>query len=113
MTSLKHFLRFWGFSLLLLPACVLGQQRTLPVGLGTQFNFDQISVRIVNFMAMSIGFIVSAVFIVGALFIVLGGANESNIEKGKKMMIDSLIGLAVTLGAYAILRTVFYFLSPT
>ena len=111
MSTLKHFLRFLGSISLLAP--ILGHaQRTLTVGLGTQFNFLEITTRIIDFLAGSIGFIASAIFLVGALYVVTGGVKEENVSKGKTLMIDSLIGLGVTLGAYAIVRTAFYFLSP-
>ena len=64
---------------------------------------------IINYMAGALIFVISAMVIVGALFIVLSRGESEMVTKGKNLIIGSLIGAAVVLGAYSILRTVFYF----
>jgi hypothetical protein len=50
-------------------------------------------------------------FTVGAFMIVLSGVKEDYKQKGKDLMVGAILSIAVVLGAYAILRTVDYFLS--
>ncbi|HVW66958.1 MAG TPA: hypothetical protein VHA78_04500 [Candidatus Peribacteraceae bacterium] len=85
-------------------------QRTLNVDIGTQLSIWQIITRIITFLAGSVVIIAGAMFLVGAFMIVLSGAKEDYKQKGKDLMIGSLIGMGVVLGAYAILRTVSFFL---
>jgi len=47
----------------------------------------------------------AVLFLIGAFLVVT--AKQTNVDKGKDLMIQSMIGLAVTLSAYAILRTFF------
>lgn len=83
-------------------------QATLVVDIGTPLSWAQITQSIVNFLAGGIGAISSAVFIYGALKMTGSGFNEEWRNQGKDLMIKSLVALALTLGAYAILRTVTY-----
>ncbi len=50
------------------------------------------------------------VFIVGAFFFAISAGDEQRKSMGKDMMIYSLIGLAIVIGAEAILKTVAFFI---
>lgn len=78
---------------------------------GTNLSIVQIADRVITFMAGSIVAVGTAMFIVGAFMLVLSGAKEEYKDKAKNLMIGSIVSIAVVLGAYAILRTVDYFLS--
>ena len=82
----------------------------LVVDIGTPLSWQQLTGNIVNFLAASIGFITVAIFIYGALLLTASGAHEEWRNKGKEIMIGSLVAMVIVLGAYAILRTVAFFL---
>jgi hypothetical protein len=86
-------------------------QRTLIVGTGTSFTFWEIMQRIISYLAGAISTIALVMFVVGAFLITISGAKEEYRKMGKDLMIGAVLSLAVVLGAYAILRTVDYFLS--
>lgn len=50
----------------------------------------------------------SLVFVVGALFMIFGAGKEDMFQKGKTMMMGAIIGLAVVISSYAMLRTFFW-----
>jgi hypothetical protein len=85
-------------------------QRQLGVGIGTALNVEQILTNIINYMAASIVFVASASFVVGAFFITFSRGDADQVNRGKSLLIGSLIGMAVVLGAFAILRTVMFFI---
>lgn len=105
----QRLLQWIGLMLAVSPVPVFAQ-RTLNVDIGTQLGIWEIFNRIVMYASASIVVIAGAVFLVGAFLVVLSGAKENFKEQGKDLMIGSLIGMGVVLGAYAILRTVSFFL---
>lgn len=108
-------------ALLLLPVvawarcnCPSGVPRCLCLGLmgnGATYTFWTVTGNIITFLAQSIGFVAVAMFIVGALMIVLAGVKEENKQKGKDLMLGSVLSMGVVLGAYALLRVIDFFLS--
>lgn len=79
------------------------------VNIGSPLSWEQLTGNIINFLAASIGFLSVAIFIYGALLLTASGAHEEWKNKGKDIMIGSLIGMVIVLCAYAILRTVAFF----
>lgn len=71
-----------------------------------QLTADQFIGNLIFYLSYLIGFVTTALFLVGALYVVIARGQPDKMEKGKKLMIESLIGMAIVLGAYAILRTV-------
>ncbi len=67
--------------------------------------------RIMEYLTGAIGAVAIAMFVIGALFVTLSGIKEDWRQKGKDLMIGSVMSLAVVLGAYAILRMLEYFLT--
>lgn len=82
----------------------------LVVDIGTPLSWGQITNNIVTFLAASIGFVSVAIFIYGALKLTGSGFNEEWRNQGKDIMVKSLVAMVIVLGAYAILRTVAYFI---
>lgn len=82
----------------------------LVVDIGTKLSWEQLTGNIIKFLAASIGFLTVAIFIYGALLLTASGAHEEWKNKGKDIMIGSLVAMVIVLGAYAILRTVAFFL---
>jgi len=74
-------------------------------------TIDDVLKNIVSFLGTSIIGICIAVFAIGGLMIILAAGKEDMIQKGKTMMIGSVIGLAVVLGAGALIRLLFFGLS--
>ncbi len=93
---------------LLLPASTASAQVT--VNIGTPLSWEGLTTNIINFLAASIGFLSVAIFIYGALLLTASGAHEEWKNKGKDIMIGSLVAMVIVLGAYAILRTVAFFI---
>lgn len=65
---------------------------------------------IIETLVASIVYVSGAVFILGALFFALAGAKEDWKAWGKSMMVNSLIALAVVVGALSILRAASFFI---
>lgn len=82
----------------------------LTVNIGTSGTFGQIAANFVNFLAGIAIVVCGAIFLVGTLFVVLSRGKDDQVQKGKDLMIGSLIGLAVIIAAYAIVGTTFHFL---
>lgn len=97
-------------SVLLRPLLAPAGASALVVDIGTKLSWEQLTGNIINFLAMSIGFLTVAIFIYGALLLTASGAHEEWKNKGKDIMIGSLVAMIIVLGAYAILRTVAFFL---
>lgn len=98
---------FPAFALGLIPAAAAAQ-RTLTVDLGTSQTLAQVVENVVTFMARSVGIVCAALVIVGALMIVASRGDDSLKNRGKDLIIYSLIGMAIVLGAAAILRMTFF-----
>lgn len=78
---------------------------------GGKYEFWPIIGRIIAYLTGAIGAIAITMFVVGALFVTLSGVKEEWRQKGKDLMIGSILSLAVVLGAYAILRMLELFLT--
>jgi hypothetical protein len=105
----RSLLTAFGVTAALLPT-IARAQRTLTIGIGSDLTFEEIAVNIMFYMAAVIGFVAVAMFMVGALMMVLGGVKEEMRDGAKKLIFGSIIGMGVVLGSYAIVRTVYYFL---
>jgi hypothetical protein len=77
---------------------------------GIHSTFPQLMERIVGWLATSGVAVCAALFLIGAFMMVLYSSKPDKASQGKDIMIQSMIGLFVILGAYGILRTVFYIL---
>ena len=61
-------------------------------------------------MLISVSSICLAIFIIGAFMMVISAGRDTLLQNGKSMMIGSLIGLIIVVGASAIWRTVIFVL---
>lgn len=82
----------------------------ITVNTGIRTSFPQIMNKIVSFLAVSSVSVCTALFLIGAFMMVFNARSPDKAAQGKDIMIQSIIGLFVVLGAYGILRTVFYVL---
>ncbi|TSC80482.1 MAG: hypothetical protein G01um101425_136 [Candidatus Peregrinibacteria bacterium Gr01-1014_25] len=87
-------------------ACPAGDDRCICLNTGYSGSLPELIVRVVYFLSYAIGAFCTVAFIVGALMIVISRGQEPFLPRGKTLMIESLIGLALVLGAQGILRIV-------
>ncbi|MBI3331619.1 hypothetical protein HYZ99_01525 [Candidatus Peregrinibacteria bacterium] len=83
------------------------QNRSLTVDLGANVKFSTVFGNAVSALAGLAGTFCGVLFLIGAFLMVISRGKDDQLQKGKDLMIQSLIGLAVVLGAYAIIRTLF------
>lgn len=63
--------------------------------------------RVFDFVAMKLTPVVSVVaLIIGAIFMMAGGANESLKQRGKQVLTGTIIGVAIVLLSWVIIDTV-------
>jgi Type IV secretion system pilin len=96
--------------IVLMPARALAlQNRTWAVNTGGgRPTVETFFSNLIAYSAYLIGFVTATLFLIGALMVVLSRGKPDQMENGKKLMINSLIGMMIVLGAYGILRTVTY-----
>lgn len=101
--------------LLLSPAIALAQQqqdqpRFVVITTGIRIPFTQAIGNLTGFIAATSVGVCTLLFIIGAAQMTLSHGDQTAVDNGKKLMISSLVGLAIVLGSYAIIRTVLFFL---
>ncbi len=87
-------------------------QRSVTLDLGIQSTFGTAIGFFINFLAVVALPVCTALFILGAFFLVLSRGKEDQIKRGKDLMVGSAEGLAVIIGAYGILRMFLYVIYP-
>jgi hypothetical protein len=85
---------------------------TMTTGIRLQGGFNQAVNNLISFLAGTITAVTIVLFLIGAFSLIFGALtnNEDLLGKGKNSMKRSLMGMAIVLGSYAILRTVLYLL---
>ncbi len=97
-----------GFPAFLVPATAAAlTDRTMVINTGARIPIEQLFANVYGFAAASIVSVATVLFLVGATYLVASHGDSNMVDKGKKIMIGSLIGMGIVLGAYAILRTLF------
>lgn len=84
----------------LLPACATGAGRC---------HLNDIVQTFVNFMRLLLGFVGSAVlvfFVYGGLTWVTSGGNTTKVQKGKDIVVNSVIGLIIVFGSFTIVQLI-------
>jgi len=106
---MKAFLSLVLSSFAVSPAYAQGG-RTLSVNLGSKIDFWSLIGNVLSFLANAALFIAPVVFLTGVLMYTMGGVDQGRAESGKKIMIAAVVGFAVIIGSYSILRVLYYFL---
>ncbi len=97
--------------LLLVPSLAQAAEgRFVVVTTGVRIPFSQMMSNVTGFLAVSSVSVCTLLFLLGAAQLTISAGDQTKVDNGKKMMISSLIGLAFVLSAYAIVRTVLFFL---
>lgn len=86
------------------------EERSVYVTTGIRIPLTQAIANLTLFLAVSSVSICTLLFLLGAGQLVISHGDQTKVDNGKKMMISALIGLAIVLGAYGIIRTVLFFL---
>ncbi len=105
MVSL-HLLRVLAACMALLPVRALALQQSTITVPGLRITFSQLMRNIVGFLASTAVLVCTALFLIGAYLMVFRAYDSNKLDEGKAIMKGALIGLAVILGSYGILRTV-------
>ncbi|MEK7591060.1 MAG: hypothetical protein AAB489_02525 [Patescibacteria group bacterium] len=82
--------------------------RTLTVDLGSGLSLLGVVGNVVEMLALTAIIFTTVLFLIGAFMMILSRGKDDQLSKGKDLMIQSLIGLAVVGGAYALIRTLFW-----
>ena len=87
------------------------QPQSFPIIIGTP-NLTPMLIlgNVVNFLLGGGVFVCITAFMLGTFYMVFSRGKEDLLQKGKDLMIGAVVGLAVILGAYGIIRTFFYVL---
>lgn len=104
------FYRLAGLVWVFVPVSAFAQ-RQLNVSTGSSITLTEVFSRTISFLAGAIPGIATAMFVVGAFMVTVSGVKEEYRQTGKNLMVGAVMSMAVVLGAYAILRTVDFFLT--
>ena len=101
--SLLHFLFTPGLAF-------AGEYVTQPLFVpGLRVPFLQVMGNLYQFMAVSAVGVCTLLFLIGAGLLTVSHGDQTKVDNGKKLMISALVGLAIILGSYGIMRTILYF----
>ena len=84
--------------------------RCITIATGVRIPFVQAISNVVLFLATSAVGVCTVLFLVGAAQLTMSRGDQTKVDNGKKLMISSLVGLAIVATSYAIVTTVLYFL---
>ena len=76
--------------------------------LGSGLSLLGVVGNVVEMLALTAIIFTTVLFLIGAFMMILSRGKDDQLSKGKDLMIQSLIGLAVVGGAYALIRTLFW-----
>jgi|GEM_PF-6341354 hypothetical protein len=86
-------------------------QRVITVNTGVHTDIPTIVEGIVNLLLLWSSFVATALFLLGALFMVGSGGNEQFSSAGKKIMKAAMIGFAIVLASWLIISTAVFFIA--
>jgi hypothetical protein len=90
---------------------ILGWTSTLPAGVGTSLTLIEIASRVLSFLLTIIGILAIIMLIIGGIMYLTAAGNEDQIDRGKKIVKYSLIGITIALAALVLVRQVAGFFS--
>ncbi len=73
---------------------------------GTPTSLSELLLMVMNFLGVSIVFVSVLGFMVGGGFLIFSAGSESIAERGKSILLASVVGISVTLLAYLIVKLV-------
>lgn len=88
-----------------------GGNYTLNVGFGQNPSVNSLVMNIIIFLGQAILAISGVLFVLGAIMVTVSGVKEDYRQRGKEIMFGAIISLAVVLGAYGMLRMLYFVLN--
>ena len=83
----------------------------LPNGVGTSLTLIQIATNVLSFLLTIIGILAIIMLIIGGIMYLTAAGNEDSIDKGKKIVKYSLIGITIALASLVLVKAVAGFFS--
>lgn len=77
---------------------------SLPAGVGTSLSLLQIATNVLNFLLTVIGILAIIMLVIGGMMYLLAAGDEDRIDKGKKIVKYSIIGIIIALGSMVLVR---------
>lgn len=84
--------------------------RQLTVNLGPNIGLGQVIANGMRMLAAMSILLSTVLFLYGAFLFVISRGKEDLVGKGKDFMIGALIGMAVVIAAYGMVRTLYWFI---
>jgi ABC-type uncharacterized transport system permease subunit len=101
----KYQTRFFGA--LILTTFLVGSsalaEETIPTVIGT-IDINTFVARIINYVLSMVGSIALILFIYGGLLWMTAGGSAAKVDKGKKVIVWSVIGMGIVFFSYMIVR---------
>ena len=98
------------------PSCAVGKLNTNPqcacCGNCTLYDALNVGANLAKIILKYVGVITLALFIYGGIIWLTSGGSQNQIEKGKKIIVGTLVGLLIVLGAYLIVQTILKWVAP-
>lgn len=101
--------RILSLAFFLLPATAVAAP--LPVRTGVVTDIPTIMGGFLSIMLQWSSMVATAIFLLGAIFMVGSGGNDEYLSTGKKLMKASMIGYAIILSSWLILSTAVYLIA--
>ncbi|TXH06508.1 MAG: hypothetical protein E6R05_01550 [Candidatus Moraniibacteriota bacterium] len=83
---------------------ILGWTSALPTGVGTSLTLIEIASRVLSFLLTIIGILAIIMLVIGGIMYLTAAGNEDQIDRGKKIVKYSLIGITIALAALVLVR---------
>ena len=85
-------------------------QRSVVLTTGIRIGLTEAFSNFYAFLSSTGVLLCTLIFVAGAATLTASHGDQTKVDNGKKMMIGSLVGIAIILGAYGVLRTTLFFL---
>ena len=78
----------------------------LPSGVGTSLTLIQIATNVLNFLLTIIGILAIIMLVIRDIMYLTAAGNEDTLDKGKKIVKYSLIGITIALASLVLVKAV-------
>lgn len=90
----------------------VGNEKNLEIG-GSDNNESNVLARVINLMARLFGTVAVLMFVIGAFFMIVSQGDENQLQKGKTIVLYTILGLLVGFTAYIAVQFVINILFQT
>ena len=92
---------------------ILGTDTTIPAGVGTTLSLLQIASNVLSFLLTIIGILAIIMLVIGGIMYLMAAGNEDQIDRGKKIVKYSIIGILIALASLVLVKQVAGFFSDS